>query len=116
MKHQQVVVDYWTMLKTSCTCLLLAISGYVLLKMVQTIFYLPGYLKNNQKRLEELAAKYNLDLEKEIADAEMDNDVQLEENGSNDETKKAKQSVAKTANNVRDNDDDDLVKEPKKVK
>lgn len=39
--------------------------------MVQTIFYLPGYLKSNQKRLEELAAKYNLDLEKEIAEAEM---------------------------------------------
>ncbi|XP_075150869.1 uncharacterized protein LOC142224974 [Haematobia irritans] len=78
MKHQQVVVDYWTMLKTSITCLLLAISGYVLLKMVQTIFYLPGYLKNNQKRLEELAAKYNLDLDKEIAEAE--NDVDREEN------------------------------------
>ncbi|XP_073818924.1 uncharacterized protein [Musca autumnalis] len=70
MKHQQVVVDYWTMLKTSITCLLLAISGYVLIKMVQTIFFLPGYLKNNQKRLEELAAKYNLDLDKELADAE----------------------------------------------
>ncbi|XP_013101743.1 uncharacterized protein LOC106083348 [Stomoxys calcitrans] len=78
MKHQQVVVDYWTMLKTSITCLLLAISGYVLIKMVQTIFYLPGYLKNNQKRLEELAAKYNLDLDKEIAEAEKE--IENEEN------------------------------------
>lgn len=39
-------------------------------RMVQTIFFLPGYLKNNQKRLEELAAKYNLDLDKELAEAE----------------------------------------------
>lgn len=46
--------------------------------MVQTIFYLPGYLKNNQKRLEELAAKYNLDLDKEIAEAEKE--INEEEN------------------------------------
>lgn len=46
--------------------------------MVQTIFYLPGYLKNNQKRLEELAAKYNLDLDKDIAEAEKE--INEEEN------------------------------------
>ncbi|XP_037817949.1 uncharacterized protein LOC119607893 [Lucilia sericata] len=110
MKHQQVVVDYWTMLKTSCTCLLLAISGYVLIKMVQTIFYLPGYLKNNQKRLEELAAKYNLDLEKEIADAEIDKD---EEQENKDENQEAKENLLKNADNV---EEQDLVKEPKKLK
>ncbi|KAM7364663.1 uncharacterized protein ACRADG_001062 [Cochliomyia hominivorax] len=115
MKHQQVVVDYWTMLKTSCTCLLLAISGYVLIKMVQTIFYLPGYLKNNQKRLEELAAKYNLDLEKELADAEMDKDVTKEDSDKKDDANEQKiQSILKTSNN--DNDNDNLVKELKKVK
>ena len=32
MKHQQVVVDYWNMIKTSFTCLLLAFSGYILIK------------------------------------------------------------------------------------
>ncbi|XP_011181949.1 uncharacterized protein LOC105211940 [Zeugodacus cucurbitae] len=63
MKHQQVVVDYWNMIKTSFTCLLLAFSGYILIKMVQTIFWLPGYLQKNQKRLEELAAQYNLELD-----------------------------------------------------
>ncbi|CAD6993540.1 unnamed protein product [Ceratitis capitata] len=70
MKHQQVVVDYWNMIKTSFTCLLLAFSGYILIKMVQTIFWLPSYLQKNQKRLEELAAQYSLDLDgdKSVAD------------------------------------------------
>ncbi|XP_014090613.2 uncharacterized protein [Bactrocera oleae] len=63
MKHQQVVVDYWNMIKTSFTCLLLAFSGYILIKMVQTIFWLPGYLQKNQKRLEELASQYSLELD-----------------------------------------------------
>ncbi|XP_037953343.1 uncharacterized protein LOC119683628 [Teleopsis dalmanni] len=65
MKHEQVVVDYWYMFKTSATCLLLAFFGYILIKMVQTIFWLPGYLQNNQKRLEELAAQYSVELNKE---------------------------------------------------
>ncbi|EDV41676.1 uncharacterized protein Dana_GF17598 [Drosophila ananassae] len=65
MKHQQVVVDYWTMLKTSGLCLLLALCGFVLLKMVQTIFWLPGHLKKNQLRLEELAKHYAKDISAE---------------------------------------------------
>ncbi|XP_030369723.1 uncharacterized protein LOC115620569 [Scaptodrosophila lebanonensis] len=65
MKHQQVVVDYWTMVKTSCLCLLLAFSGYILIKMVQTVFWLPGHLKNNQKRLEDLAKQYGQDIDED---------------------------------------------------
>ncbi|XP_067622966.1 uncharacterized protein [Eurosta solidaginis] len=62
MKHQQVVVNYWNMIKASFTCLLLAFSGYILIKMVQTIFWLPAYLQKNQKRLEELASQYSVEL------------------------------------------------------
>ncbi|KAH8409735.1 hypothetical protein KR222_003276, partial [Zaprionus bogoriensis] len=65
MKHQQVVVDYWTMFKTSGMCLLLAISGFIFLKMVQTIFWLPSHLKRNQQRLEEIAKQYGKDLDPE---------------------------------------------------
>ncbi|KAH8249988.1 hypothetical protein KR026_003299 [Drosophila bipectinata] len=65
MKHQQVLVDYWTMLKTSGMCLLLAVCGFVLLKMVQTVFWLPGHLKKNQLRLEELAKHYAKDISEE---------------------------------------------------
>ncbi|EDW97231.1 uncharacterized protein LOC6536950 [Drosophila yakuba] len=65
MKHQQVTVDYWTMFKTSGMCLLLAVCGFVLLKMVQTIFWLPGHLKKNQQRLEELAKIYAKDISEE---------------------------------------------------
>lgn len=32
MKHQQVVVDYFQMLKTSLICLALAFSGWVLIR------------------------------------------------------------------------------------
>lgn len=85
--------------------------------MVQTIFYLPGYLKNNQKRLEELAAKYNLDLEKEIAEAEMDTSNNVIEENSNlegeHENDKKIPSILKNSNN---DIDEDLVKEPKKLK
>ncbi|KAH8273166.1 hypothetical protein KR018_007218, partial [Drosophila ironensis] len=65
MKHEQVVVDYWTMIKTSGMCLLLAACGFILLKMVQTIFWLPGHLKSNQLRLEELAKQYAKDISEE---------------------------------------------------
>lgn len=67
MKHQQVVVDYMTMLKSSSVCLLLAFSGYILLKLVQAVFYLPGHLQRNQERLEELAAKLSVKLDKGTA-------------------------------------------------
>lgn len=58
--------------------------------MVQTIFYLPGYLKNNQKRLEELAAKYNLDLDKEIAEAEKE----INEEENKNQTSAVEEAVA----------------------
>ncbi|KFB36459.1 AGAP004076-PA-like protein [Anopheles sinensis] len=51
MKHQQVVPDYVAMVKTSGTCLCLVFSGWVLFKLVQAIFWLPGYLEKNQGRL-----------------------------------------------------------------
>ncbi|EDV92949.1 uncharacterized protein LOC6564381 [Drosophila grimshawi] len=65
MKHEQVVVDYWAMLKTSALCLLLVISGYIFLRMVQTIFWLPNRLKQNQERLEALARQYGKDMDPE---------------------------------------------------
>uniref|UniRef100_A0A182XFH3 Uncharacterized protein n=1 Tax=Anopheles quadriannulatus TaxID=34691 RepID=A0A182XFH3_ANOQN len=51
MKHQQVVPDYAAMVKTSGTCLCLVFSGWVLFKLVQAIFWLPGYLEKNQEQL-----------------------------------------------------------------
>uniref|UniRef100_A0A182JXA8 Uncharacterized protein n=1 Tax=Anopheles christyi TaxID=43041 RepID=A0A182JXA8_9DIPT len=51
MKHQQVVPDYAAMVKTSGTCLCLVFSGWVLFKLVQAIFWLPGYLQKNQEQL-----------------------------------------------------------------
>ncbi|XP_052890333.1 uncharacterized protein LOC128298606 [Anopheles moucheti] len=51
MKHQQVVPDYAAMVKTSGTCLCLVFSGWVLFKLVQAVFWLPGYLEKNQDQL-----------------------------------------------------------------
>uniref|UniRef100_A0A182NG65 Uncharacterized protein n=1 Tax=Anopheles dirus TaxID=7168 RepID=A0A182NG65_9DIPT len=51
MKHQQVVPDYAAMVKTSGMCLCLVFSGWVLFKLVQAIFWLPGYLEKNQEQL-----------------------------------------------------------------
>ncbi|XP_053680640.1 uncharacterized protein LOC128731540 [Anopheles nili] len=51
MKHQQVVPDYVAMVKTSGTCLCLVFSGWVLFKLVQAIFWLPGYLEKTQGNL-----------------------------------------------------------------
>ncbi|XP_055851166.1 uncharacterized protein LOC129915584 [Episyrphus balteatus] len=62
MKNEQVVVDYWKMFKTSGLFLLLACSGYVLIKMVQAVFWLPHYLEKNQRKLEDLASTYALTL------------------------------------------------------
>lgn len=71
MKHQQVIVDYTTMLKSSGTCLCLIFSGWILLRywhivfstntnpkiiiphfrLLQAIFWLPGYMQSNQEKL-----------------------------------------------------------------
>ncbi|XP_018786734.1 PREDICTED: uncharacterized protein LOC108967636 [Bactrocera latifrons] len=113
MKHQQVVVDYWNMIKTSFTCLLLAFSGYILIKMVQTIFWLPGYLQKNQKRLEELAAQYSLDLDddKSLADvlkAQIEATIEEKEPLTNEKSGEAKDIDADVVANVQG--------EPKKQK
>lgn len=77
MKHQQVKVDYWEMVrssyyvhflrksrqklspkvKTSSTYLCLVISGWVLFKLVHAIFVFPDYLKRNQVEYEKVYAK-----------------------------------------------------------
>ncbi|XP_055642339.1 uncharacterized protein LOC129779093 [Toxorhynchites rutilus septentrionalis] len=53
MKHQQVVPDYVHMLQTSGTVLCLVVSGWVLFRLVQAVFWLPGYLEKTQGKLYE---------------------------------------------------------------
>ncbi|KAL9695825.1 hypothetical protein quinque_015110 [Culex quinquefasciatus] len=45
MKHQQVIPDYAAMVQTSGTMLCLVFSGWVLFRLVQAVFWLPGYLE-----------------------------------------------------------------------
>ena len=44
MRHQQVSVNVWQMLKTSCTYLALAFCAWLLLRLINACFWLPGYL------------------------------------------------------------------------
>ncbi|XP_037029387.1 uncharacterized protein LOC119069435 [Bradysia coprophila] len=53
MKHQQVVVDYTVMIKSCLTCLMLAFSGYILIRLICTIFVLPKWIQKQQE-LEDL--------------------------------------------------------------
>ncbi|XP_058443132.1 uncharacterized protein LOC131425334 [Malaya genurostris] len=61
MKHQQVVPDYGAMLQTSGTVLCLVLSGWILFRLVQAVFWLPGYLERTQSELyEQLENKTNI--------------------------------------------------------
>jgi cyanate permease len=44
MRHQQVSVNVWQMMLTSCTYLALAFCAWVLLRLINACFWLPGYL------------------------------------------------------------------------
>lgn len=44
MRHQQVSVNVWQMMVTSCTYLALAFCAWVLLRLIYACFWLPGYL------------------------------------------------------------------------
>lgn len=80
MKHEQVVPDYWKFVQTSGTYLFLAFCGLLLIRylqfalksiylkisisrLVQAVFWLPGYLQRNQEKFEEIARKYNVDID-----------------------------------------------------
>jgi hypothetical protein len=52
MRHQQVSVNVWQMLKTSCTYIALAFCAWLLLRLINACFWLPGYL--TKKRDDEL--------------------------------------------------------------
>ncbi|XP_059615183.1 uncharacterized protein LOC132260836 [Phlebotomus argentipes] len=52
MKHQQVVVDYWTMAKTSLTYLILVAGAWVMFRLFHAVFWFPQMM---QQKHEELA-------------------------------------------------------------
>ncbi|CAO1429347.1 unnamed protein product [Diamesa hyperborea] len=57
MKHQQVKVDYFEMLTSGVTIVALIACGWVLLKLIQAIFWLPSYLtscKQVEEKIEKL--------------------------------------------------------------
>jgi hypothetical protein len=80
MRHQQVSVNVWQMMLTSCTYLALAFCAWVLLRLINACFWLPGYLtkqrdeemkkegEEKQKLLEEEQKIESLGDEAEVTD------------------------------------------------
>ena len=69
MRHQQVSVSFWQMLKTSCTYLGLAFCAWLLLRLINACFWLPGYLtkqRDNEMRKEALEKKKLLEGKEEF--------------------------------------------------
>ncbi|XP_055716316.1 uncharacterized protein LOC129810084 [Phlebotomus papatasi] len=54
MKHQQVVVDYWTMFKTMFTYLVLVAGAWLMFRLFHAVFWFPKIL---QGKHEEIARK-----------------------------------------------------------
>ncbi|XP_055684074.1 uncharacterized protein LOC129790540 [Lutzomyia longipalpis] len=54
MKHQQVVVDYWTMVKTSFTYLILVAGAWLMFRLFHAVFWFPKIL---QQKHEEIARR-----------------------------------------------------------
>ncbi|XP_050071576.1 uncharacterized protein LOC126559456 [Anopheles maculipalpis] len=115
MKHQQVVPDYAAMVKTSGTCLCLVFSGWVLFKLVQAIFWLPGYLEKNQeqlyRRVEQRSSIASDDKVKQVVDnqslqvCELTGAKQLDQGGEKDtimEEKGENDAVECEADNKKD--------------
>lgn len=76
MLSQKVSVDIWKMMYSSCSYLLLAISAWVLLRLVNACIYLPQYLKKNEERLKN-EALMNLIEERSICEEDRESKKHL---------------------------------------
>jgi cyanate permease len=90
MRHQQVSVNLWQMLKTSCTYLALAFCAWLLLRLINACFWLPGYLTKQRKEemRKEAVEKEKLLEEKEAVEVSGEEPVVTEEQAVSDESKK----------------------------
>ncbi|XP_072939828.1 uncharacterized protein [Epargyreus clarus] len=112
MKHQQVNVDYWSMLKTMFVYGALTALCWLMLRLFNTVFMLPRRLRaqqeNIQNSLQELQRRFpDLDIteedlknaEKELEELLKDNDEKKE---AEDDTKpEEKDESDKTIDNSR---------------
>ncbi|CAO1433397.1 unnamed protein product [Diamesa serratosioi] len=83
MKHQQVKVNYFEMLTSGITIVALIACGWVLLKLIQAIFWLPGYLKsskNLQSKMEKIGRIEEIPVDSQgLLDEKLEEDVEEEE-------------------------------------
>jgi hypothetical protein len=70
MRHQQVSVNVWQMMLTSCTCLALAFFAWVLLRLINACFWLPGYLTKQRDEELKKEAEGKQKLQEEVQNSE----------------------------------------------
>ncbi|XP_062537815.1 uncharacterized protein LOC134206140 [Armigeres subalbatus] len=97
MKHQQVVPDYSAMVQTSGTVLCLVFSGWVLFRLVQAVFWLPGYLEQTQgklyEKIERKPASEKSSKKAKAKDSDVEEDdglIENEEKGNDDANQREK--------------------------
>lgn len=116
MKHQQVTVDFISMVFTACSYLALAGAVWIFLRLVQACFWLPRHLKRQnhvQQMLQdkvESYEKYVLDCErKEMMEQEMQGDAANQDVAQTEqwrERRECLEMLKRELNNVRNGIDD----------
>ncbi|CAK1545941.1 unnamed protein product [Leptosia nina] len=91
MKHQEVTVDYWAMLKTMFTYGALTGLGWIMLRLFHAVFTLPRRLRSQQNdiqnSLKELQRRFpDLDItEEDLKNAEKELDEIIKESDKKSE-------------------------------
>ncbi|GAB0092814.1 hypothetical protein DMENIID0001_078500 [Sergentomyia squamirostris] len=82
MKHQQVVVDYWTMAKTSFTYLILVMAAWFMFRLFNAVFLFPKII---QRKHEEIARRIEEQTKKLQESMDHNKDDQILKDAANTE-------------------------------
>jgi cyanate permease len=90
MRQQHVSVNVWKMLQTSCTYLALALCAWLLLRLINACFWLPGYLtkKRDEEMRKETAEKGKLLEEKKAVEVSGEEPEVTDTQAASEESKK----------------------------
>jgi cyanate permease len=90
MRYQQVSVNVWKMLNTSCTYLTLAFCAWLLLRLINACFWLPGYLtkKREDEMRKEAVEKEKLLEERKAVEVSVEEPEVTDTQADSEESKK----------------------------
>ncbi|XP_045446898.1 uncharacterized protein LOC123655105 [Melitaea cinxia] len=116
MKHQQVSVDYWTMLQTMFTYGVLSALCWIMLRLFHAVFTLPRRLRSQQENIQNTLQ----DLQKRFPDLNItEEDLQNAEKELDDFIKEGDEAEieaekSKSIENVDEGEDDHTAEGTKK--